>query len=198
MTPSTGSRPVDATDTQQTVRLGFLWRFSGIFPGCALGLALAIVLSASGAVDHLGAGLALLIVLAVVPAVALPAPRGFWLRADEDGLTLARPLRRRHYRWPDITRLDMEFGEEIETSAPRITMSLRLTTTHPDRRGPVVGTLDLAAGHELRGTEPRELAELFLVLATHGVPLAEPGFADRALAARGFPPLAAIAHSRHR
>jgi hypothetical protein len=192
VTPSSGSQPVEATDRQRTVRLGYLWRFSGILPGCLLGLALAVVLGESGAVDHLGAGLSLLIVFAVVPVVALPAPRGFWLRADEDGLTLARPLRRRHYRWPDITRLDMEFGEEVETGAPRLTMSLRLTTTHSDRRGPVVGTLDLAAGHELRGTEPRELAELFLVLAAHGVPLTEPGFADRLLAVHRLPPLATL------
>lgn len=198
MTSKSGTKPAATTDRSRTVRLGFLWRFSGLAPGFLLGLAVAVALGESGAVDHLGAGLTLVIVLAVMAAAAITAPLGFRLRADEDGLTLIRPLRRRRYRWQDITRLDMEFGEEVETDAPRLTMSLRLTTTRPTRRGPVVGVLDLAAGHELRGTEPRELAELFLVLATHGVPLAEPEFADRALAARGFPPLAAVAHSRDR
>lgn len=182
--------PVDTTNRSQAVRLGLLWRFSGVGPGCLLGLVVAVVLGASGAVDRLGVGLSLLIVTAVVPVVALPAPGTFWVRADSRGLTLSRALLRRRYRWHDITGLDMTFGEDPDSDAARLTMRLRLTTTPSDGRGPVVGVLGLAPGHRLRGTEPRQLADLFALLAAHGVPLPEPGFADRVLTAHGLPPLA--------
>ncbi|MEL5953463.1 hypothetical protein AADR41_01390 [Streptomyces sp. CLV115] len=138
----------------------------------------------------MGVGASLLIVAAAVPVVALPAPISFWLRADSEGLTLSRALLRRRYRWHDITGLDMAFGEDPDSDAARLTMRLRLTTTPATGRGPLVGVLGLAPGHQLRGTEPRRLADLFTLLATHGVPLAEPDFADRVLAAHGLPPLA--------
>ncbi|MER6526832.1 hypothetical protein [Streptomyces sp. NPDC001508] len=181
---------MDTTNRFRAVRLGFLWRFSGVGPGCLLGLVVAVVLGASGAVDRLGVGFSLLIVAAVVPVVALPAPRSFWVRADGDGLTLSRALLRRRYRWQDITGLDMAFGEDPDSDAARLTMRLRLTTTPSGGRGPVVGVLGLGPGHQLRGTEPRQLADLFTLLAAHGVPLADSGFADRVLAAHGLPPLA--------
>ncbi|WP_371095962.1 hypothetical protein [Streptomyces sanglieri] len=112
------------------------------------------------------------------------------MRADSDGLTLSRALLRRRYHWHDITGLDMAFGEDLDSDAPRLTMRLRLTTTPAAGRGPLVGVLGLAPGHQLRGTEPRRLADLFTLLAAHGVPLAERDFADRVLAAHGLPPLA--------
>ncbi|MEU6872855.1 hypothetical protein [Streptomyces sp. NPDC046751] len=180
---------MDTTNRFLTVRLGFLWRFSGVGPGCLLGLLSAVVLGASGAVDRLGVGPSLLIVAAVVPVVALPAPVSFWVRADSDGLTLSRALLRRRYHWHDITGLGMAFGEDPDSDAPRLTMRLRLTTTPAAGRGPLVGVLGLAPGHQLRGTEPRRLADLFTLLAAHGVPLAERDFADRVLAAHGLPPL---------
>ncbi|WP_225101378.1 hypothetical protein [Streptomyces sp. CoH27] len=37
----------------------------------------------------------------------------------------------------------------------------------------------VAEGHELRGTEPRALADLFTLLAAHGIRLQAPDFADR-------------------
>ncbi|MFF3957267.1 hypothetical protein ACFYY1_29245 [Streptomyces sp. NPDC001890] len=181
---------MDTTNRLRTVRLGFLWRFSGVGPGCLLGLLSAVVLGASGAVDRLGVGPSLLIAAAVVPVVALPAPSSFWVRADGEGLTLSRALLRRRYRWHDIAGLDMAFGGDPDSDAPRLTLRLRLTTTPATGRGPLVGVLGLAAGHRLRGTEPRLLADLFTLLAAHGVPLAEPDFADRVRAAHGLPPLA--------
>jgi hypothetical protein len=181
---------VDTTSRFQTVRLGFLWRFSGVGPGCLLGLLVAVVLGANGTVDRLGVGPSLLIVAAVVAAVALPAPISFWVRADSEGLTLSRALLRRRYRWHDITGLDMIFGEDPDSDAARLTMRLRLTTTPAIGHGPLVGVLGLASGHQLRGTEPRRLADLFTLLAAHGVPLADSGFADRLLAAHGLPPIA--------
>ncbi|MFJ7495843.1 hypothetical protein ACIQZB_32595 [Streptomyces sp. NPDC097727] len=181
---------MDTTNRFQTVRLGFLWRFSGVGPGCLLGLLVAVVLGASGAVNRLGVGPSLLIVVAVVPVVALPAPVSFWVRADSEGLTLSKALLRRRYRWHDITGLDMTFGEDPDSGAARLTMRLRLTTTPTTGRGPLVGVLGLAPGHQLRGTEPRRLADLFTLLAAHGVPLADSDFADRLLAAHGLHPLA--------
>ncbi|WP_371095945.1 transposase [Streptomyces sanglieri] len=55
---SSPSRMTTASDPNRflTVRLGFLWRFSGVGPGCLLGLLSAVVLGASGAVDRLGVG----------------------------------------------------------------------------------------------------------------------------------------------
>ncbi|MFF0223476.1 hypothetical protein [Streptomyces sp. NPDC004629] len=181
---------MDTTNPFRAVRLGFLWRFSGVGPGCLLGLVVAVVLGASGAVDRLGVGFSLLIVAAVVPVVALPAPSSFWVRADSEGLTLCRALLRRRYRWHDLTGLDMTFDEDPDSDTARLTMRLRLTTTPSHGRGPLVGVLGLAPGHRLRGTEPRRLADLFTLLAAHGVPLADSGFADRVLAAHGLPPLA--------
>lgn len=84
----------------------------------------------------------------------------------------------------------MAFGEDPDSDAARLTLSLRMTTTPATGRGPVVGVLGLVSGHQPRGTEPRRLAELFALLAAHGVPLADPAFADRLLAAHGLPPLA--------
>ncbi|MFD7497184.1 hypothetical protein ACFV8T_33315 [Streptomyces sp. NPDC059832] len=180
---------MDTTNRFRTVRLGFLWRFSGVGPGCLLALLVAVVLGASGAVNRLGVGPSLLVVAAVVPVVALPAPMSFWVRADSEGLTLSRALLRRRYCWRDITGLDMTFGEDPDSDAARLTMRLRLTTTPATGRGPLVGVLGLAAGHQLRGTEPRQLTDLFTLLAAHGVPLSDSGFADRLLAAHGLPPL---------
>ncbi|MGW1408357.1 hypothetical protein [Streptomyces sp. NPDC002403] len=182
---------MDTTNRFRTVRLGFLWRFSGVGPGCLLGLLSAVALGAGGAVNRLGVGPSLLIAAAVVLVVALPAPLSFWVRADSEGLTLSRALLRRRYRWHDIAGLDMAFGEDPDSDAARLTMRLRLTTTPTTGRGPLVGVLGLAPGHQLRGTEPRRLADLLTLLAAHGVPLSEPGFADRVLAAHGLPPLAA-------
>ncbi|MEU9320541.1 hypothetical protein [Streptomyces sp. NPDC048295] len=181
---------MDTTKRFRTVHLGFLWRFSGVGPGCLLALLSAVALSAGGAVNRLGVGPSLLIAAAVVPVVALPAPLSFWVRADSEGLILSRALLRRRYRWHDITGLDMDFGEDPDSDAARLTLRLRLTTTPTTGRGPLVGVLGLASGHQLRGTEPRRLADLLTLLAARGVPLSEPEFADRVLAAHGLPPLA--------
>jgi hypothetical protein len=162
-----GSRiePVDTTNRFRTVRLGFLWRFSGVGPGCLLGLLAAVVLGASGAVNRLGVGPSLLIVAAVVLVLALPAPLSFWVRADSEGLALSRALLRRRHRWHDITGLDMTFGEDPDSDAARLTMRLRLTTTPTTGRGPLVGVLGLAPGHQLRGTEPRRASRTVRVEA---------------------------------
>ncbi|MFD8821126.1 hypothetical protein ACFV1C_01950 [Streptomyces sp. NPDC059605] len=180
---------MNTTNRFRTVRLGFLWRFSGVGPGCLLGLLVAVVLGTSGAVDRLGTVPSLLIVAAMVPVVALPAPISFWVRADSEGLTLSRALLRRRYRWHDITGLDMTFDEDPDSGAARLTMRLRLFTTPVTGRGPLVGVLGLAPGHQLQGTGPRRLADLFALLAAHGLPLADPDFANRLLTAHGLPPL---------
>ncbi|MFD0342184.1 hypothetical protein ACFVH0_26515 [Streptomyces sp. NPDC127117] len=180
---------MDTTNRFRTVHLGSLWRFAGVGPGCLVGVLSAVVLGASGAADRLGVGTSLLIIAAVVPAVALPAPLSFWVRADSEGLTLSRALLRRRFHWEDIAGLDMAFGEDPDSDAARLTMRLRLTTTPATGRGPLIGVLGLAPGHRLRGTGPRRLADLFTLLAVNGVPLSDPGFANRLLAAHGLHPL---------
>ncbi|MFF2847583.1 hypothetical protein ACFVT5_14850 [Streptomyces sp. NPDC058001] len=170
------------------MRLGFLWRFSGVGPGCLLGLLVAVVLGTSGAVNRLGVGTSLLIAALAVPVVAVPAPRSFWIRADSKGLTLSRGMLRRRYGWHDITGLDMDFGEDPDSGAGRLTMRLRLSTTPITGRGPLIGVLGLAPESQVRGTAPRQLADVFALLATHRVPLADSGFVDRVFAAHGLGP----------
>ncbi|MGW2253287.1 hypothetical protein ACWCXH_24270 [Kitasatospora sp. NPDC001660] len=172
-----------------TVRLGFLWRGAGWALGSLTSLLLAVVLGESGAVDRLGAGPSLLLVIAAGAAVALPAPRTFRLRADDRGLTLSRMLLRRRYRWQDVTGLEMDFGEDSETGSPRLALRLRLTTTRPAGCGPALGTLPTTGDRRPRGTEPPELADLFTLLDRHGVRPDAPDYAALVLAAHGRPPL---------
>ncbi|MFB6815445.1 hypothetical protein ACFCV8_12985 [Streptomyces sp. NPDC056347] len=181
---------MDMTNRFRRVRLGFLWRFSGVGPGCLLGLVTAAVLGTGGTADRLGVGGCLAVAAAVALAVAVSVPAGFWVRADGEGLVLSRALLRRRYRWEDVTGLDMDLDEDPDSGAARLTLRLRLASTPATGRGPLVGVLGLASGHRLRGGGPRGLAELFALLADRHVPLADPDFAGRALAAHGLPPLA--------
>ncbi|MEE1781761.1 PH domain-containing protein [Streptomyces sp. SP17BM10] len=170
-----------------TVRLGFLWRGAGWALGSLAGLLLAFTLAESGAVEHLGVLPSLLLVTAA--AVALPAPRTFRLRADEQGLTLTRLLLSRRYRWQDVTGLEMDFGEDSESGSPRLALRLRLTTTRRTGCGPALGTLPTTGDRLPRGTEPPELADLFTLLDRHGVRLDAPHYAALVLSAHGRPPL---------
>ncbi|MFD7904092.1 PH domain-containing protein [Kitasatospora sp. NPDC059747] len=193
------SRPhaaaTDATDGPigpngtATVRLGFLWRGAGWALGTLTGLLLAIVLAESGTVDRLGVPPSLLLVTVAALAVALAAPRTFRLRADEQGLTLTRILLSRRYRWQDVTGLEMDFGEDSESAAPRLALRLRLATTRRTGCGPALGTLPTTCDRRPRGTEPPELADLFTLLDRHGVRLDAPHYAALVLSAHGRPPL---------
>ncbi|MFJ7275638.1 PH domain-containing protein [Kitasatospora sp. NPDC098663] len=183
----------------QTVRLGFLWRAAGAPIGCVLALAMGVVLADSGDAGRMGAVPALLLSSAAVLGVALPVPYGFWLRADDHGLTLVRAFVPRRYRWRDIQGLTMDAGQDADSGAHRLVLLLRLTSA-PRRtargardahlNGPVLGILGTTRDGLPRGTEPRRLAELFDLLRRHGVPLDDRRYADLVLTAHGYPALA--------
>ncbi|MFJ9605968.1 hypothetical protein ACIRS1_06365 [Kitasatospora sp. NPDC101176] len=115
----------------QTVRLGFLWRAAGAPVGCVLALAMGAVLADSGDAGRMGAVPALLLSGAAVLCAALPVPYGFWVRADEHGLTLVRAFVPRRYRWRDIDGLTMDAGRDTDSGIPRLVLLLRL---NPDPR----------------------------------------------------------------
>ncbi|MFJ8622189.1 hypothetical protein ACIRD3_05020 [Kitasatospora sp. NPDC093550] len=170
-----------------TVRLAFVRRRVDIIGvGCVLGLITAIVLSETGAA---GVGTTLLIAAAVVAATVAGAPRTFWLRESETGLTVVRLLVPTHHTWSEIRGLAMHVDEEPETSAHRVQLRLRLV--HPRGRswGPFLGRLTLTDDDRPRGTEPRALAELFALFGRHGLPVDRPEFANAVLSAHGLPPL---------
>jgi hypothetical protein len=160
---------------------------------------MGIALARSGTAARLGAVPALLLSATTVLAVALPVPYGFWLRADDNGLTLVRAFLPRRYRWQDIHSLAMETSEDPDSGAPRLVLLLRLTptprratrTTRP--HGPMLGALAVTADKLPCGTEPSPLAELFDLLRRHGVPLEDPRYAALVLTAHGFPPPLAVA-----
>ncbi|MEV8327007.1 hypothetical protein [Kitasatospora sp. NPDC056731] len=186
----------------QTVRLGFLWRAAGAPVGCVLALAMGVVLADTGAAGRMGAVPALLLSSAAVLGVALPVPYGFWLRADDHGLTLVRAFVPRRYRWRDIQGLTMDAGQDADSGAHRLVLLLRLTPA-PRRTarivriargarlyGPVLGILGTTRDGLPRGTEHRRLAELFDLLRRHGVPFDDRRYADLVLTAHGYPALA--------
>ncbi|MFD7581088.1 PH domain-containing protein [Kitasatospora sp. NPDC059817] len=191
----------------QTVRLGFLWRAAGAPVGCVLALAMGVVLADTGAAGRMGAVPALLLSSAAVLGVALPVPYGFWLRADDHGLTLVRAFVPRRYRWRDIQGLTMDAGQDADSGAHRLVLLLRLTPA-PRRTaraariargarlyGPVLGILGTTRDGLPRGTEHRRLAELFDLLRRHGVPFDDRRYADLVLTAHGYPALAHTAHT---
>ncbi|MFJ2868065.1 hypothetical protein [Kitasatospora sp. NPDC087314] len=170
-----------------TVRLAFMRRRGdAVGLGCVLALVTVIALGETGAV---GTGGCLLVAAAIVAAAALGGPRSCWLQADDTGLTLVRLLVRRGYGWPEIRGLAMEFDEEAETGAHRLTLRLRLAEPRGRHWGPFLGRLPVTGDARPRGTEPRALAELFALFGRRGLPVDRPEFADAVLAAHGLPPL---------
>ncbi|MFI2612953.1 hypothetical protein [Kitasatospora sp. NPDC018614] len=152
--------------------------------GCGLALVVMVALVGAGAA---GAGEACLVGLLVGAAVAVAAPHTFWLREEEDGLTLVRGLVPRRYAWSEIRGLSMEFHEEVETSAHEVVLRLRLADPPGRSWGPLLGKVDVTDDDRPRGAEPRALAELFALFGRRGLPVDEPGFADEVLHVYGLP-----------
>ncbi|GAA2827679.1 hypothetical protein GCM10010441_60060 [Kitasatospora paracochleata] len=172
-----------------TVRLAFLWRAAGLPIGSVLGLLTVVLLTGTGVVTGVVPGL--LALAATVAAAVLAVPHGYLLRADEHGVTLWRAGLPRRYPWSAVRGLAMVFWED---SDDRPLLSLRLRTRTPRRPsgdgarwcGPALGTLVTAPGGRPRGGEPRALADLFALLAAHGIPLEEPAYAEQVLRAHGL------------
>ncbi|MEU8923590.1 hypothetical protein AB0D10_22045 [Kitasatospora sp. NPDC048545] len=170
-----------------TVRLAFMRRWVDIIGvGCIPALITVIVLSETGAA---GVGTTMLTGAAVVAAVTACAPRTFWVREHETGLTVVRLLVPKHYTWAEIRGLAMEFGEETETGARLVRLRLRLVDPPGRFRGPFLGELTVKDDDGPRDVEPRALAELFALFGRHGLPVDRPEFANAVLSAHGLPPL---------
>ncbi|WP_316528518.1 hypothetical protein [Kitasatospora brasiliensis] len=171
----------------RTVRLAFMRQWgSNIGIGCALALVASITLGGSGAV---GPGAATLIGVLIAAGVAVGLPYTFWLREDEDGLTVVRLLVPRRYAWSEIRGLAVEFHEEIETSAHQAVLRLRLTDPPGRYWGPSLGRIDVTDDDRPRGVEPPALAELFALFGRHRLPVDQPEFANAVLNAHGLPRL---------
>ncbi|MEU1285059.1 hypothetical protein [Kitasatospora sp. NPDC005856] len=154
--------------------------------GCALAMVAMFALVGAGATSP---GKATLIGVLIAVAAALAVPHTFWLREDEDGLTLVRLLVPRRYAWSEIRGLAMEFHEEVETSGHHVTLRLRLADPQGRFWGPALGRVDVTGDDRPRGVEPPALAELFAVFGRHGLPVDEPEFADTVLHVYGLPPM---------
>ncbi|MFJ6617663.1 hypothetical protein ACIQOW_08830 [Kitasatospora sp. NPDC091335] len=154
--------------------------------GCALALVAMFALVGSGAGSP---GEATLIGVLIAVAAAVTVPHTFWLREEEDGLTLVRLLVPRRYAWSEIRGLAMEFEEETETSGHHLTLRLRLVDPPGRFWGPQLGRIGVTGDDRPRGVEPRALAELFAVFGRHGLPVDQPEFANDVLHVRGLPPL---------
>ncbi|MFD4656981.1 hypothetical protein ACFWP2_15300 [Kitasatospora sp. NPDC058444] len=157
---------------------------SNIGIGCALALVAMFALVGSGAA---GPGGATLIGVLAAVAAAIAVPHSYWLREEEDGLTLVRLLVPRRYAWSEIRGLAMEFEEETETSGHHVTLRLRLVDPQGRFWGPVLGRVDVTGDDRPRGVEPPALAELFAVFGRHGLPVDDPEFADAVLHVYGLP-----------
>ncbi|MFJ9445628.1 hypothetical protein ACIRRH_27755 [Kitasatospora sp. NPDC101235] len=157
---------------------------SNIGVGCALAVVTLIALGGSGATSP---GTATLIGALIAGAVAVGMPHTFWLREEEDGLTLVRLLVPRRYAWSEIRGLAMEFDEEVETSVRRVTLRLRLADPPGRFWGPRLGQFDVTDDDLPRGVEPRALAELFALFGRHDLPVDRPEFANAVLHVHGLP-----------
>lgn len=170
----------------RTVRLSNMQRWgSNVGIGCALALVAMFALAGSRTTSPGGATL---IGVLIAVAAALAVPHTYWLREDEDGLTLVRLLVPRRYAWSEIRGLAMEFAEETETSGHHVTLRLRLLDPPGRFWGPSLGRLDVTGDDRPRGVEPPALAELFAVFGRHGLPVDDPEFADTVLHVYGLPP----------
>ncbi|MEU4303089.1 PH domain-containing protein [Kitasatospora aureofaciens] len=169
------------------VRLWFMQQrgeLAGV--GSMVGLVAAAVLTETGTV---GGGAAFLVMAAIVAVAALAAPHAYWLRADEDGLTLVRLLVPRHYAWADVRGLAMELGRDEENDGHHLTLRLRLAEPPGRFWGPRLGRIDVTDEDTPEGVPPRALAELFAVFVEHELPVDLPEFANEVLRVRGLPRL---------
>ncbi|MFD9692301.1 hypothetical protein ACFXPX_16445 [Kitasatospora sp. NPDC059146] len=154
--------------------------------GFTLMVVTGVALAVTGAVDAFGAFL----VAALVAAAALFAtPYAFWLRADEQGVTLVRYLLPRRFAWAELRGLAMEFDEDEEIG--RRCLTLRLGLADPPGRfaGPLLGKVLVTREDAPSGVPPRAMAELFAVFGERGLPVEEAGFANEVLRVRGLPKL---------
>ncbi|MET8546626.1 hypothetical protein ABZW03_39340 [Kitasatospora sp. NPDC004799] len=169
----------------RTVRLSFMRQWGGnIGIGCALALVAMLALAGAGVA---GPGEATLIGVLVAVAAAFAVPHTYWLREEEDGLTLVRLLVPRRYAWSRIRGLAMEFAEETETSAHHLTLRLRLVDPPGRSWGPVLGRVHVTEDDRPRGVEPPALAELFALFGRRQLPVDRPEFADAVLDVHGLP-----------
>ncbi|WP_188304573.1 hypothetical protein [Streptomyces sp. CBMA123] len=143
-------------------------------------------LAGTEAVHPLGA---FLIALTVAAAALFATPYTFWLRADEQGVTLVRYLLPRRFAWSELHGLAMEFGEEVESGRHHLT--LRLWLADPPGRvcGPLLGKVTVTDEDTPAGVPPRSMAELFALFGERGLPVEEAEFANEVLRVRGLPPL---------
>ncbi|MFJ4188364.1 hypothetical protein [Kitasatospora sp. NPDC089509] len=147
------------------------------------------LLPACGATDGFGIFLA---GCAVSAAAFFAAPYTFWLRADEEGVTLVRCLVPRRFGWAEIDGLAMEFGQEVETDAHFLRLRLRLADPPGRVAGPLVGKVDVTDEDTPSGVPPRAMAELFAVFGERGLPVEEAEFANEVLRVRGLPLLSPL------
>ncbi|MFI9366584.1 PH domain-containing protein [Kitasatospora sp. NPDC053057] len=169
------------------VRLWFMQQrgeFVGV--GSMVGLAVAILLVETGTTDG---GAAFLALAAIVAVAAFALPHAYWLRADEDGLTLVRSLVPRRYAWADIRGLAMELGRDAENDGHHLTLRLRLADPPGRFWGPRLGRIDVTEEDTPEGVPRRALAELFAVFVERELPVDLPEFANEVLRVRGLPQL---------
>ncbi|MGW2376706.1 PH domain-containing protein [Kitasatospora sp. NPDC001683] len=149
-------------------------------------LVVAIVLTETETAET---GAVFLVMAAIVAVAAFAAPHAYWLRADEDGLTLVRLLVPRRYAWADVRGLAMELGRDEENDGHHLTLRLRLAEPPGRFWGPRLGRIDVTEQDTPEGVPPRALAELFAVFGEHELTVDLPEFADEVLRVRGLPRL---------
>lgn len=179
------------------VRLAFMRRFPEvIISGLLLGVVAIAVLVVAGADKHFAGWL---LGATCVVALAAAVPYTYWFRADDHGLTLVRLLVRRRIPWGAVQGLDLRFHTDPDTDYRYVALHIRLSgrrATRPSiarrlRPGPLIGRISITDKHLPRGTEPRELADLFALFGDRGVPIDEPEYVNTVLAAHGRPALPA-------
>ncbi|MFJ8476837.1 PH domain-containing protein [Kitasatospora sp. NPDC094011] len=143
-----------------------------------------VLLVATGATDGFTAFVA---GCAVGAAALFAAPYTFWLRVDEEGVTLVRCLVRRRFGWAEIDGLAVTFGREEETDGHFVVLRLRLADPPGRVAGPMVGKFGVTDEDTPSGVPPRAMAELFAVFGERGLPVEEAEFANEVLRVRGLP-----------
>lgn len=154
--------------------------------GFVLMVATGIVLAGTGVIDPLGA---FLVALLVAAAALFATPYAFWLRVDDQGVTLVRYLLPRRFTWADLHGLAMEFGNEVEGDGRLLTLRLRLADPRGRVPGPLLGKFPVTDEDTPEGVPSRAMAELFAVFGERGLPVEEAEFANEVLRVRGLPPL---------